>query len=929
MLKFLPLLTILQLANAATLHAPPTHLNSASQNQNAYFAIFQSQPGTPAAVKEHQRFKAQLKALRIPISERYSYTEVTNGVSFEVSKSHLLAVSSIDIVKDIFPLLSSTPPKTYTSENSDPELRFSHGITGVAEVRSTLGLTGKNIKVGIIDSGIDYKHPALGGCFGKGCRVAYGYDYVGDDYDGADPNKPAVPDDDPMDCGGHGTHVAGIVGAKDKDFEGVAPDVTLGAYRIFGCSGSSNDDVILAAMEQAYKDGMDIINMSLGAGSSWPQYPLAAASDVLAEKGLIVVSSAGNNGASGAFNVGSPGHANKGFGVASFDNIRYYAYSFGIDGEDKLMDYANGDEKKYLELENIPLARYIDQNGDDMACSPVEGLDLKGKIALIQRGICTFLVKVQNAQAAGATAVLIYNRVFGHFAPAAESPDIKIPSVGTSLANGKRLIELLESHSITLTFGKVKGVFDNPTGGKVSDFSSWGPGPELTLKPDIGAPGGLMYSTYPMKKGAYATLSGTSMASPYTAGSAALYIQAKGKKSGVELRNIFKNTANPTTNWETSTLASAFRQGAGLINLKGALQTETLVLPAQMPLNSTDAGSSSYNHYLTIFNNGKKARSFTLSHKPASSVKPWNNSTNEIDPLPEHSDSKASVTFAYDNLLIPPGESRRLRVKIQPPEQLPEDERWLYSGYIVVETKSASKYPSPREIKELSKQVPIHIPYGGMKGNYKQVKILAHPDSGFPVLSSKADELVLTGKNETIPSFSMKGNDIPAVSFRLIHPCRRVVFRLLNGTNGNDMGMVNGGDNRWLGQNGNTPKNSKYEQLFNGTYMEEPGRRSKTPANSTFEAPDGVYKLKLKALKMYGSESKESSYEQWDSIAFRINRTLPEKKGGSGIENRRGLFVPQLEQRVRQNGQAVRKKAEHLAETSMLLKEMIMLRNTQ
>ncbi|ORZ21905.1 peptidase S8/S53 domain-containing protein, partial [Lobosporangium transversale] len=138
-----------------------------------------------------------------------------------------------------------------------PHLQSAHILTGVTAVHQKLNLTGKGIKVGIIDTGIDYTHPALGGCFGPGCKVAYGHDFVGDDYDSGNPEKDIPkPDNDPMDCGGHGTHVAGIVAARNEGpdtlgpqgFVGVAPDVTLGAYRVFGCGGDVSDDVLLAAL---------------------------------------------------------------------------------------------------------------------------------------------------------------------------------------------------------------------------------------------------------------------------------------------------------------------------------------------------------------------------------------------------------------------------------------------------------------------------------------------------------------------------------------------------------------------------------------------------------------------------------------------------------------------------------------------------------
>lgn len=186
-------------------------------------------------------------------------------------------------------------------------------------------MTGKGIRVGIIDTGVDYMHPALGGCFGENCRVAYGYDFVGDEYDGE--NDPQ-PDSDPRDtCNGHGTHVTGIIGAKDTEanFTGVAPEVTFGAYRIFGCSGSSSDDMIMKAMERAYLDGMDVINLSLG-NVGWPDSPVSILADQLALKGLIVSAAAGNEGEKGVFQVGAPSLGRHALSVASIDNTHVLSH---------------------------------------------------------------------------------------------------------------------------------------------------------------------------------------------------------------------------------------------------------------------------------------------------------------------------------------------------------------------------------------------------------------------------------------------------------------------------------------------------------------------------------------------------------------------------------------------------------------------------
>ncbi|KAI8866193.1 hypothetical protein GQ42DRAFT_128543, partial [Ramicandelaber brevisporus] len=110
-----------------------------------------------------------------------------------------------------------------------------HNLTDVLAARSRYGLTGKGVKVGVIDSGIDYTHPDLGGCFGPGCRVQYGYDFV-------------AKKDVPEECEGHGTHVAGIIGAQGSEVAGVAPEVTLGAYRVGSCFGEVEESDVVAAL---------------------------------------------------------------------------------------------------------------------------------------------------------------------------------------------------------------------------------------------------------------------------------------------------------------------------------------------------------------------------------------------------------------------------------------------------------------------------------------------------------------------------------------------------------------------------------------------------------------------------------------------------------------------------------------------------------
>ncbi|HQW27047.1 MAG TPA: S8 family serine peptidase, partial [Saprospiraceae bacterium] len=251
-----------------------------------------------AVNSEHQKFRNDAKKEHIEYKEEYSYDSLWNGFSVSATTAELGKLSRIAGVVAIYPVMVVSVPETATSA-LDPELYTALTMTGADAVQSELGYTGKGIKVAVMDTGIDYDHPDLGGCFGPGCRVAKGWDFVGDAYN-ADDTSPAYnpvpsPDPYPDDCNGHGTHVAGIIGANGV-VTGVAPEVTFGAYRVFGCDGSTTDAIMLAAMERAYKDHMDVLNMSIGSAFEWPQSPTAVAASRLVRKGMVVVASIGNSG---------------------------------------------------------------------------------------------------------------------------------------------------------------------------------------------------------------------------------------------------------------------------------------------------------------------------------------------------------------------------------------------------------------------------------------------------------------------------------------------------------------------------------------------------------------------------------------------------------------------------------------------------------
>ncbi|RKP35515.1 peptidase S8/S53 domain-containing protein, partial [Dimargaris cristalligena] len=203
--------------------------------------------------------------------------------------------------------------------------QINHVHTGVSTLASTYGTTGAGVKIGIIDSGIDYTHPAFGNCFKTtNCKVGYGYDLVGDVFTGSNTPQPKA---NPLDqCNGHGTHVAGIIAGNNGNFKGVAPGATLGVYRVMGCASKTNSAMLIQALQMAYLDGMKIINLSISAPSGFNADIDAFCSDFLFSRGVMIVAAAGNEGVRSFWMTGSPATGTNVITVGSMEPPTVYGY---------------------------------------------------------------------------------------------------------------------------------------------------------------------------------------------------------------------------------------------------------------------------------------------------------------------------------------------------------------------------------------------------------------------------------------------------------------------------------------------------------------------------------------------------------------------------------------------------------------------------
>lgn len=232
---------------------------------------------------------------------------ISNAIVIEAANNQISTIKSAPYIKSI-------TPEQVVSANLDESVAILHAPQ-VWSQQNTFNqdITGNNINVAIIDTGIDYTHPALGGCFGASCRVKGGYDFFNNDAD-------------PKDDSGHGTHIAGIIGANSSSIKGVAPDVNFYAYKVLSAAGVGYTADILSALDAAMDldgnsdtdDPADIINLSFTA-SAQVNDPIVAAVEVAINAGIIVVVSAGNGGEYGDITNISPANSQKVITVGAID----------------------------------------------------------------------------------------------------------------------------------------------------------------------------------------------------------------------------------------------------------------------------------------------------------------------------------------------------------------------------------------------------------------------------------------------------------------------------------------------------------------------------------------------------------------------------------------------------------------------------------
>jgi minor extracellular serine protease Vpr len=817
---------------------------------------------------EQSAFRASAAQAGVRFTERRSFQQLWNGLSLAVSPRDLGRLRSLAPVAAIHPVLAIARPELEPIDA--PELLTALSLTGADIAQSSLGLTGAGVKVGIIDTGVDYDHPDLGGDgvarsnspMFPNARVIAGWDFVGDAFGG--PGTDAVPDPYPDDCDGHGTHVSGIVGAAGG-VTGVAPGVRIGAYRVFGCQGNTTTDVMIAAMERALADGMQVVNMSIGAERVWPRYPTGAAATRLVNQGVVVCASIGNSALIGLWAASAPGTGEKVIGVASFYNSFIHLEGFHISPANLTVGYAVGNGVPPPPPPPLsgtfPIARTGTTSSPADACSPLPPGSLAGEVALIRRGTCGLYTKALNAQEAGAVAVVFYNNTTGSIPlgvtpEPAGAPPITIPVVGVTQIEGILIDAHLRLGPQTFSWG---AIFSAPFsgGGVIASTSSHGPAPDLSLKPDLGAPGGFIRSTYPLERGGYANLSGTSMASPHVAGAAALLLQARPHTPAQAVRDILQNSARPAPQF--SGIDAVQRQGAGMLRIDDAILATTRVTPGKLELGESQAGPVT--RTLTIENRGAAGVRYLLGHDDALANGPETF-------LPSYHASHNAVAFNANPVFVPTGATVEVNVTFAPDPALPD--RSVFGGYLTAIPDDGG--------------VEMRVPYLGFKGDYQSIAALVPTtaDPPFPRLAKAAGTSFVPQPDGA--SFTMVDNDRPWIEYHLDHQVERLRWEIFDARTGRSWHRAL--DRRFV------PRS-----VGPATFTRAGWDGRTTHGGHEVTVPNGTYVLELSVKKALGDDDDPAHWESWTSPPITVAR--PDSQGGQpvvgvGVAPRRLALAPAL-----------------------------------
>jgi subtilisin family serine protease len=639
----------------------------------------------------------------------------------------------------------STPPETspilgrrQSATASGGDLASSLEMGGVDKLHAK-GIKGKGIKIGIIDTGVDYRHPALGGGFGPGFKIAGGYSFVNDNgtlTNGPDPLTTCI-------SGGHGTHVTGklqlflnqikinitflgiigmnpLSGSDGFPITGVAPEASLYMYRTFDCSNAGGSDTVMAGMLKAQSDGVNIISMSLSVGTQYPNVadPLASVVQSMTKAGIAVVVAIGNEAslsqyATELYSADYPSTEPGAIAVGAISNKDFPLVYPAVDSVGSSIGYASVWPLKFTGGAHV----YLLSDGCDPSVWSA-ALDIVSQSGLINNTIFAFeaftsigycnpnsISSSWNSANVKPLYVMGYNSAIANpylleYNVFSASYFGTIRYINLNTVDGQTLVSNYGTSGgfpkYTLNFTSNK--YSSPTqhtAGQVDYYSNFGPAYfTYDLKPQISAPGGHILSTYPLGSNSnYTILSGTSMATPYIAACYALVKSQLPAISPAEILSLLQTTASPVSwVWDSTILSATAQQGAGLVNAYAAISASSRISPGQIVVGDDPTHTKYGATNVTIQNTSGRSKTYTLSHLGAGYTD---------GQLSGRSNSQTalygSAIFPTSSVTIQAGKSLTVPFTIVPPPaaSITPSHRPVFGGYIKVSSSASETYTVP------------------------------------------------------------------------------------------------------------------------------------------------------------------------------------------------------------------------------------------
>lgn len=850
----------------------------------------------------HDRFYTLLNEQNIQYTSQWNYTFPSNGTAIEVEKSkYEYAIEFIKSLYDVKDIWSSSRLVNYFGKNLDLDptshsflqpdyllytLRkkdhshsqaynsqknghylttreyskgpwdIVHEQTHVKEIHQR-GITGKNIVIAILDTGIDSNHEAIGTE-----KVIGGYGFT---------SIRGSTESDFHDYDSHGTGVAGIAAGKSKMFLGVAPDAKLLSYRIVQENGIIDDKIILSALKKAYEDGADIIGLTVNNPSGFADSPVSAYILELSKKGIIIITNAGETTWMGSFNSLSGGGDTGSLAVGSFEALYRATWPMTAQNSDRQVENlefmtTNGTN---FELNGSYVADYSTLDACKLKTRPG-----KNKILILPRGTCPEQDKLNNLDKFGYQYVFLMNSASDQFV----NVNKKIANYsGLKNIRGMAYIHYKYAHffnsSNPAQYNLNFSSSDSPIpvtneykgAGLANTWTSWGLTNDNHFYPSICAPGGNVFA--PALNNKYLTVEGTGFAAGYVCGVAALYLESKAvsRSLGTSYSSISREfnskVVDTSKTYGTYPLlvtgdqlqeGTLLQQGAGLLNAVRLIDNEVEVLSSTY-LNLNDTTYFQDVHKITIANKGPKILSYIVKHQAGTAQYVTNGRDITEFPGSSFPNHKYSVKFNVSTGSIKAGETATVEAKFTPDS--------VYQPGIIDVGKIFFQFDNGQT---------LGIPYAGFSYNSSSLEIVNSLVTSIGTFLDKTSTSNLPFIQTDVDPIYKIGRDRFGVKFALWHGTKVLHFDLVSfdyQTNFSD--DLNKSD-KYFGPLG-------FYQM--GEFSASPGRFLSRTDGDYLEAgkfangtiiPAGKYKVLVRALKRFGDENKQNDYQVFLTNSFTL-----------------------------------------------------------